>query len=178
MTLTPATPPAGIEHLPDENQAWEIGRGVHGDPFSVLGRFATDGGAIVRVYRPGAHSATVIDGADKEIAVLEAFGPDGFFSGYVPGLDGASAYRMRYSHGGGTPWDEEDPYRFGPILGEQDVYLLAEGNHYRMYEKLGAHPTTMEGVEGTAFAVWAPGARRVSVVGYFNSWDGRRSVIR
>ena len=68
MTLTPATPPAGIEHLPDENQAWEIGRGVHGDPFSVLGRFATDGGAIVRVYRPGAHSATVIDGADKEIA--------------------------------------------------------------------------------------------------------------
>ncbi|MEE2952793.1 MAG: 1,4-alpha-glucan branching protein GlgB [Pseudomonadota bacterium] len=179
MSFTNDSTKAGaVDHRPDEHQAWEIGRGVHGDPFAILGRFPVEGGSIVRVYRPGAHWASVIDASGKVLAELEPFGPESFFSGFVPGLNAGEPYQMRYSHGGGEPWEEEDPYRFGPILGEQDVYLLAEGNHYRMYEKLGAHPTTMEGVEGTAFAVWAPGARRVSVVGYFNSWDGRRSVMR
>ncbi|MDY8107890.1 1,4-alpha-glucan branching protein GlgB [Fulvimarina sp. 2208YS6-2-32] len=175
MISTPQT--SEIDHRPDETQAWEIGRGVHGDPFAVLGRFPVEGGAIVRVFRPGAESATVIDDAGKDLGALEAFGPDGFYSGVVPGLSADRPYRMRYSHGG-THWEEQDPYRFGPILGEHDVYLIAEGTHYRLYEKLGAHPTEMSGVAGTAFAVWAPNARRVSVVGNFNSWDGRRSVMR
>ncbi|MCB8839047.1 1,4-alpha-glucan branching protein GlgB [Aurantimonas sp. VKM B-3413] len=169
---------AAIDHRPDERQAYEFERGVHGDPFSVLGPHFTDGGAIVRVYRPGAHSARVVDAKGKELAVLEAFGPEGFFSGFVPGLDQSSAYHLRYSHGGGEEWQEEDTYRFGEILGEQDVHLLSEGNHYRLYEKLGAHPREMGGVSGVAFAVWAPNARRVSVVGHFNSWDGRRNVMR
>ena len=72
----------------------------------------------------------------------------------------------------------EDPYRFPPVLGETDVYLLAEGTHLRLHEKLGAHPRTMEGVAGTAFAVWAPNAQRVSVIGEFNGWDGRRHPMR
>ena len=169
---------AAIDHRPDEGQAYEFERGVHGDPFSVLGPHFTDGGAIVRAYRPGAHSARVVDASGKELGVLEAFGPEGFFSGFVPGLDKSSPYRLRFSHGGGEEWQEEDTYRFGEILGEQDVYLLAEGNHYRLYEKLGAHPREMDGVSGVAFAVWAPNARRVSVVGHFNSWDGRRNVMR
>src|SRR5438094_2379776 len=72
----------------------------------------------------------------------------------------------------------EAPYRFPPILGEIDVWLLSEGTHHRPYEKLGAHPAVIDGVEGVAFAVWAPNARRVSVVGNFNNWDGRRHPMR
>ncbi|RFC66043.1 1,4-alpha-glucan branching protein GlgB [Fulvimarina endophytica] len=175
--MSSINPASTTEHRPDESQAWEIGRGVHGDPFAVLGRFSTQGGAIVRVYRPGAEGAAVIDGSGKELGPLEPFGPEGFYSGFVPGLSAGDPYRLRYVHGGET-WEEEDPYRFGPILGEQDLHLIAEGNHYKLYEKLGAHPKHMDGVEGTSFAVWAPNARRVSVVGNFNSWDGRRAVMR
>ncbi len=72
----------------------------------------------------------------------------------------------------------EDPYRFGSALGELDVYLMAEGTHLRLYEKLGAHPAVRDGVAGVEFAVWAPNARRVSVVGQFNNWDGRRHLMR
>ena len=72
----------------------------------------------------------------------------------------------------------EDPYRFPPMLSDFDLYLLGEGNHLRLYDKLGAHPMAMEGVDGVAFAVWAPNARRVSVVGDFNFWDGRRHAMR
>ena len=86
-------------------------------------------------------------------------------------------YRFRFRHGS-VEWEEEDSYRFGLILSDLDAYLLAEGRHYRLYEKLGAHPTHMDGVAGTRFAVWAPNARRVSVVGNFNAWDGRRHVMR
>ncbi len=74
--------------------------------------------------------------------------------------------------------DRRGPYRFGPVLGEMDEYLLGEGRHLQLYEKLGAHPMVHEGVEGTAFSVWAPNARRVSVVGDFNAWDGRRHPMR
>ena len=75
-------------------------------------------------------------------------------------------------------WDYEDAYRFGPILSDLDEYLLGEGTHQRIWEALGAHPMTLDGVAGTHFAVWAPNARRVSVVGDFNAWDGRRHVMR
>ena len=166
-----------VDHRPSEHEAVEIGRGVHGNPFAVLGRFETNGGAIVRVFRPGAESATVLGANGTRLGALEAFGPEGFFTGFVPKLRAVDAYEMQYAHGG-DEWNESDPYRFGPILGEQDVHLIAEGNHYRLYDKLGAHPTTMDGVDGTAFAVLAPAARRVSVVGNFNSWDGRRHVMR
>ncbi|KQT85609.1 glycogen branching protein [Aurantimonas sp. Leaf443] len=154
-----------------------MAEGSHGDPFAVLGRHEAPGGAAVRVYRPGAEAATVISGEGAVLGALERHGPEGFFSGVVPGLSGDAPYRLRYSHGSVT-WEEDDPYRFGPILGEQDVYLLAVGRHYKLYEKLGAHPRVMDGVEGVAFAVWAPSARRVSVVGNFNAWDGRRHVMR
>src|SRR5690606_37902324 len=72
----------------------------------------------------------------------------------------------------------EDPYRFPPVLGEMDAHLIAEGNHLGLYERLGAHPMTLEGVAGTYFAVWAPSAERVSVVGTFNGWDGRVHPMR
>ena len=90
---------------------------------------------------------------------------------------GRSDYRLRLSKGGHT-WVAHDTYRFPPCLGEMDVYLIGEGTHRRLYERFGAHPATIEGVDGVTFAVWAPNARRVSVVGQFNAWDGRRHPMR
>ncbi|WP_102960181.1 1,4-alpha-glucan branching protein GlgB [Mangrovicella endophytica] len=168
---------AAVEHRPNPHEVEEIGRGAHGDPFSILGIFAADGGSIVRCFRPGAQTAAVIDGSGNVLGELEPVGHDGFHSGFVPGLQKGQPYRFRFTHDGIT-WEEEDPYRFGFILGDQDLYYFAQGTHYRLYERLGAHPSTMDGVHGTAFAVLAPSARRVSVVGNFNAWDGRRHVMR
>ncbi|WP_157069970.1 1,4-alpha-glucan branching protein GlgB [Aureimonas frigidaquae] len=163
----------GPEHRLDEGAASAITHGHHGDLFSVLGLHGGGSHKVLRVFRPGAQTAAAVSG-DATIE-LEAQGSDGLFTGLVPGT--LERYRLRFSHGSVT-WEEEDPYRFGPILTDFDAYLLAEGRHYRLYEKLGAHPDVMDGVEGTRLAVWAPNARRVSVVGNFNAWDGRRHVMR
>ncbi len=90
---------------------------------------------------------------------------------------GPFRYRLRFRLPAKTI-ELEDPYRFPPVLGELDVHLMAEGTHLRIYERLGAHPIEIDGVDGVAFAVWAPNAQRVSVVGDFNDWDGRRHPMR
>ncbi|SKA30457.1 1,4-alpha-glucan branching protein GlgB [Consotaella salsifontis] len=177
IELTPPAEEPVIDHCPNEGEAWEISRGSHGDPFHILGPHPVSGGTAVRVYRPGAEKAAVIDASGKVLAKLDRFGPEGFFSGLVNAMPEGNRYRLRYAHGT-VDWEEEDPYRFGYILGDQDLYFFAQGTHYRLYETLGAHPATMDGVAGTRFAVLAPRARRVSVVGNFNSWDGRRHVMR
>jgi 1,4-alpha-glucan branching enzyme len=108
---------------------------------------------------------------------LERIHPAGFFAGSVLKRDKPFPYRLRLTIGD-TRTEIEDPYRFGNVLGEIDVHLIAEGRHRRLYEKFGAHAARMDGVAGTSFAVWAPNARRVSVVGDFNDWDGRRHPMR
>lgn len=164
-----------LEHRLDEGAVSALENGSHGDLFSILG--AHGGGAmrVMRCFRPGAEAASVVDRGGSVVAELEPQGASGLFTGTVPGT--LEDYRFRFRHGS-VEWEEEDPYRFGLILSDLDAYLLAEGRHYRLYEKLGAHPTHMDGVAGTRFAVWAPNARRVSVVGNFNAWDGRRHVMR
>ena len=142
-------------------------RGSHSNPFAVLGPHDGE----VRVFAPQASEVAAISG-NKRIP-LERVHPEGFFAGPVDGRH----YRLEITSGDRT-WLAEDPYRFGLVLGEMDEYLLAEGRHRRFYEKLGAHPMTHDGVDGVAFAVWAPNARRVSVVGNFNAWDGRRHPMR
>ena len=117
-------------------------------------------------------AAVTEDGAFELTAVQAA---PGLFSGPVKG---DKPYGLRGMSGDGASWDYEDAYRFGPVLGEMDEYLLSEGTHERLWDVLGAHPREMDGVQGTHFAVWAPNARRVSVVGDFNAWDGRRHVMR
>ena len=87
-------------------------------------------------------------------------------------------YRLAVENHEGHAWEFDDPYRFGPVLTDFDLHLLGEGTHYKSYEKLGAHVRTHEGVQGVHFAVWAPNALRVSVVGNFNHWDGRRHPMR
>ncbi len=160
-------------------------RGEHGDPFAVLGLHADAKGRVwLRSLQPGAESVSVID-ADKGAVLLElvqrkieALGESsGFFEASIPARSQSFAYRLRVVWPGGVQ-ELDDPYRFSTVLGDVDVWLLAEGSHLRPYERLGAHLREIDGVDGTAFAVWAPDAQRVSVVGDFNSWDGRRHPMR
>jgi 1,4-alpha-glucan branching enzyme len=132
-------------------------------------------------WRPNATAiAAIVEGRHGDafsVLGMHGGGEEGFFAGLIEGRTSPFAYRLRFSAGDAT-WEAEDAYRFPPILGSLDVYLMAEGSHRRIFERLGAHPTTVEGVDGVAFAVWAPNARRVSVVGDFNQWDGRRHPMR
>ncbi len=169
----------GFRHLaPSAEVVQAIVEGRHGDAFAVLGpRQISDGVWRLNAFLPDAEAVEVIDPASNNlIANLERIHPAGFFFGVLPA--GSSAdYRLRLRHGSAA-WTVDDPYRFPPFLGEIDRYLLAEGRHKHLYEKLGAHPTTVGDIDGVRFAVWAPNASRVSVVGSFNSWDGRRHPMR
>ncbi|HWK45814.1 MAG TPA: 1,4-alpha-glucan branching protein GlgB [Stellaceae bacterium] len=148
------------------------------DPFAVFGMHETAGEVVVRAFLPWAHAVTVLDRAtDAERARLEKIHPAGLFAGAVPGATRRFDYRLRVEGEAGT-FVIEDAYRFPPVLGELDVYLLSEGSHLRSYEKLGANVMMSEGVTGVGFAVWAPSARAVSLVGDFNDWDGRRHPMR
>ena len=149
----------------------------HGDPFGVLGLHMTDAGLAVRAFVPHAEALEVITVTGEPVAALTRKHPHGFFEGLVTGLSLGSLYKLRASNAGGR-WDMYDPYAFPPVLGALDDYLFAEGTHHRVYERLGAHLMTHEGVPGVHFAVWAPNARRVAVVGDFNGWDGRRHQMR
>ncbi len=143
----------------------------HGDPFAILGPH--DG--TVRAFIPGAESVTVIDSATGlPTGELTRMHPAGFFAGPVTTQ---GSYRLRIGEGAAT-WETEDPYAFPPILGDMDIYLLAEGRHRDFGRCLGAHPAVLDGIPGVRFAVWAPNAQRVSVVGDFNGWDGRRHPMR
>lgn len=150
------------------------------DPFSFLGMHKdTDTGElVVRAFHPGVTRVAVLHRkTGDEVAELMRTHDAGFFAGVVAKGSDLFPYRLRLSFGA-TEIVIDDPYAFGPLLGELDLYLHAEGNYLRAFEKMGAHPTVMDGVSGTSFAVWAPNARRVSVVGDFNAWDGRRHPMR
>ncbi len=164
-----------MDHLIDQGAALAIAEGRHGDPFSVLGLHKRDGAWVVTAFVPGAESVEVLTGkAGKPVAMHRlADAPEVF----VAELPRKTEYRLR-AEGHGHDWEWEDPFHFGPVLGEMDEYLLGEGTHRRLWQVLGAHVMVHEGVAGTHFAVWAPNASRVSVVGDFNIWDGRRHPMR
>jgi 1,4-alpha-glucan branching enzyme len=149
----------------------------HPDPFGILGLHATPDGVALRAFVPGAQELHVQDMNGGHIATLSQRHPDGFFEGLVTGRGDHFIYCLRATNGGDS-WTLHDPYMFGAILGEMDDYLLVEGTHKHLYERLGAHPMVVDGIRGVHFSVWAPNARRVSVVGGFNAWDGRRHQMR
>ncbi|MEX0405508.1 1,4-alpha-glucan branching protein GlgB [Aquibium sp. LZ166] len=153
--------------------------GRHGNPFVVLGmQGGGDQPLVVNVFAPEAGEVTVLDRkGNTPVETLERIHPDGFFSAILPGRKERFAYRLAMT-AGDHRWEIDDPYSFGPILGELDEYLLGEGRHAELYKRLGAHPAEVGGVQGVVFCVWAPNARRVSVVGDFNGWDGRRHPMR
>ncbi len=151
-------------------------RAEHRDPFSILGPHGDGGsGQYVRAYLPAALSVRLLARDDgRELGEMEMSDVPGFFVGH---LEHPQPYLLKINWAGGEQITE-DPYSFGPLLGEMDLYLFAEGNHRDLSSCLGAQVTSVDGVDGVRFAVWAPNARRVSVVGSFNSWDGRRHPMR
>jgi 1,4-alpha-glucan branching enzyme len=156
------------------SEARAIVEGRHSDPFHYLGCHRETDRNVVRVYLPEASEVRLVDETGEEVP-LTRIHDAGLFLGNLP--DGAEHYRLRARYGADMV-ELEDPYRFAPILNDFDLYLLGEGTHQRLYDKLGAHPITMEGVDGTGFVVLAPNARAVAVVGDFNCWDQRRHPMR
>jgi 1,4-alpha-glucan branching enzyme len=161
----------------DEVEALREAR--HGDPFAVLGMRADAQGALwVRAFLPGAVGVAVFEHpGGRLLATLSVRHADGLFEGRLK-IRKPRDYRLEVDWADGSRATVDDPYRFPPVLGEMDVWLLGEGSHLRPFEVLGATQREMLGVAGTSFAVWAPNATRVSVVGDFNLWDGRRHPMR
>jgi 1,4-alpha-glucan branching enzyme len=148
----------------------ELGANPHG----VLGAHEADGGVVVRAYRPEAEGVRVQPaGIDAELK-----DPAGLWEALLPGAKLPLDYELEVAYPDGSTFTVRDPYAFLPTLGDFDQHLAMEGRHEELYEKLGAHVREIGSVVGTAFAVWAPNARSVSVVGDFNSWDGRLHPMR
>ncbi|MGC4090584.1 MAG: hypothetical protein QM756_22480 [Polyangiaceae bacterium] len=149
------------------------------EPHAVLGahpgRVGNADGAVVRCFHPDAVGCTLV--ALGETRPMTPLG-EGFFACFLPGARLPLDYRLRFHFADGADWERDDPYRFLPTLGELDQHLINEGSHRRLWEVLGARVRVAEGTSGVAFAVWAPSARRVSVVGAFNRWDGRLYPMR
>jgi 1,4-alpha-glucan branching enzyme len=155
--------------------------GEHWNPHAVLGahpgQVAGKPGTVVRAFHPAAVDATCVleDGREVE---LRPDGDGGLFTAFLPGVEPPLRYRVRFGFADGARWERDDPYRFLPTIGDIDLHLFNEGTHRRLWEVLGARSLRHDRVDGVAFAVWAPSARRVSVVGDFCGWDGRLFPMR
>ncbi|WP_374530331.1 1,4-alpha-glucan branching protein GlgB [Novosphingobium sp.] len=149
--------------------------GRHADPFSLLGVHAGPEGSFARALLPGAEEASAFSLKGAALGKLARVDPRGLFEGKVRGKPRPVKYRCR---AGGHEWWVTDPYSFGPVLGPTDDFLMGEGTHLRLFDKLGAHLITHEGAEGVHFAVWAPNAQLVSLVGDFNDWNPARAPMR
>jgi 1,4-alpha-glucan branching enzyme len=145
------------------------------DPHSLLGRHPVKGGYVHRVWRPEAEAVRLVR-AGEVVGKLERVHPAGLFEGVVE--EALTDYSLEVGYPGGHTYTLRDPYAFLPTLGDLDLHLVGEGRHERLWEKLGAHVREIDGVSGVAFAVWAPNARSVRVLGDFNSWDGRLHPMR
>jgi 1,4-alpha-glucan branching enzyme len=153
--------------------------GRHGDPFAVLGLHAgVDGRWWLRALLPGASAVQVLDARGRELFELASRHADGFFEARVPRRRKRFDYVLRVRWGDGATQELHDAYAFGPQLPAHELEAFRDGLHPRPYLLLGAHPQRIDDVEGVRFAVWAPNARRASVVGDFNGWDGRRHPMR
>ncbi len=161
-------------------QAEDVARlvsGRHPDPHRVLGAHPAGWGVVVRALHPEAESVQcLVEHADP--VPMARFGNTGVFTAFLPERRLPVRYRFRFTFPGGATWEQDDPYRFLPSLGQIDEHLLSEGTHRRLWKVLGAHPRRLDGVDGVAFSVWAPSALGVSVVGDFCHWDGRRLPMR
>jgi 1,4-alpha-glucan branching enzyme len=167
--------------LISQDQVQRIIANQHHDPFEVLGPHPVEDAGktrwAIRAYLPNAESVTVIFPQQRTEHLMYGAHHPHFFECVVDGVEPAG-YQFRVSEAGHERVIY-DPYAFkSPLMSDYDRYLFAEGNHQRIYEKLGAHPATLEGISGVYFAVWAPNARNVSIIGDFNYWDGRKHQMR
>jgi 1,4-alpha-glucan branching enzyme len=152
----------------------------HPDPFSVLGmhRLESQDAMVVRAYLPNAQAIDVVPLSGGKRYKMDRIHENGFFEVVMDDRNDFFKYVLEITDDMGNSFSINDPYSFMPVLSEFDIHLFGEGNNHKIYEKLGAHKMTVDGIEGTFFAVWAPCAKRVSVVGHFNQWDGRRHPMR
>ena len=162
--------------MADSAQLDALVAGQHRDPFAILGPHRSGTSRLVRVLQPEAVTVSLINGSGKVVAAMEKIHDGGVFEGTLPPR--LRHYALRVTSSDGEKFDVEDPYRFPSTLSEMDLYLLGEGSDQHIFRKLGSHVTKIGGVPGTRFAVWAPNASRVSVVGDFNNWDGRINAMR
>ena len=171
---------ARMHRVIDDSDVLALVGGRHADPFGVLGMHADgDGRLWIRALLPGAETVSVLDARSQRVLVtLARRHADGYFEAAVP------RRRKRFEYLFDVRWNDgrvqriADAYAFGPQLRDEDLLALRDGVHPRPYTVLGAHPHRQRSVDGVRFAVWAPNARRVSVVGDFNNWDGRRHTLR
>jgi 1,4-alpha-glucan branching enzyme len=170
------TPPADSESA----QAALLERGAHPDPFAFLGSHAAGECLRVRSFQPQAASVQLIADDGAVLASMIRIGATGLFVADIEATPKGDTpvYRLRIGLDDGDSYDLDDPYRFPQVLGDLDLHLIGEGSHHLLYDRLGAHRMQHVGVDGVGFAVWAPNAGRVSVVGDFNGWDGRRHLLR
>lgn len=172
--------PEATSVVPNTAAVQSIVDGRHGDPFSILGpHLVRQGGqdaVAIRCFVPDILEAWVIEGS--RAFAMDQIHKAGFFQAIIPARDRTFSYKLRFRTREGLLFEQDDPYAMPTVLSDYDLYLLGEGTHYKNYTLLGAHLREINGIKGTSFAVWAPNARRVSVVGEFNFWDGRRHPMR
>ncbi|MGN0435073.1 MAG: 1,4-alpha-glucan branching protein GlgB [Wujia sp.] len=152
-------------------------QGIHNNPHHILGMHECIDDVFINVYMPGAKVVTAIDTATRKKYTLVSERVEGFYSVVIKDKKRFD-YKLNVKFDNGEEITYIDPYIFESVIDPIDVSLFNEGQHYNIYDKMGAHPMTVDGVEGVLFAVWAPNADRVSVVGNFNNWDGRRHPMR
>ena len=155
------------------------------DPFALLGpqpgASRRAGGLVIRAFHPAAKNVRLVPRPSGDAIAMKRRHRDGLFEAVVPGWTGAIwefDYRLRVEYADDHAVEIDDPYRYGPVLTDFDLHLFGEGTHHRAFEKLGAHPVNVGATTGVHFAVWAPNAERVSVIGDFNGWDGRVHPMR
>ena len=168
-----------MDNMLPKEEIEAIVNGDHGNVFAVLGIHRDKGSkkVFIRAYQPFAAAIEVIDDNGKSLGKMTEIDSRGFFQINFDKTE-EFRYKFKITNDKGHVYEAEDVYRFPATIGDIDAYLFAQGNHREMYKKLGAHLMEMGGVKGVAFAVWAPNAKRVSVVGSFNNWDGRVNVMR
>ena len=180
--VTPKAPRVNAMLAPPQEDLARLVAGEHASPHAVLGahpvKRGKTSGVVVRAQMPGAERVELV--LDERVIPMEriATGLSHVFAAFVADASMPLRYWLRFVFPDGAVWERDDPYRFLPTLGDVDLHLFNEGTHRRLWEKLGAHARVMDGVPGVSFAVWAPNARRVSVVGDFCSWDGRVFPMR
>jgi 1,4-alpha-glucan branching enzyme len=165
----------------DQADIHALVNGYHGAPFAILGPHTIELDGVIqtaiRAFRPLDDAVFVVDGNGQRTP-MKKWDDAGFFEAILPPQEPTFRYTLVVVDGEGNEYELEDPYRFPPLLTDYDLYLFGEGNFFYAYEKLGAHPTIIDGVPGVNFAVWAPNALRVSVMGPFNGWDNRVNPMR
>ena len=166
-------------HTLDPNEIAALLHGLHPDPFRVLGPHRAGEDLVIRIFRPDAKAVEIVSaGARTEVFPAERLHVEGLYQATIPGETRAFSYKVKVTGFDGSEQTQPDPYSYGPIMGELDLHLFAQGNDQRLYDKFGAHLREIGGDRGVYFAVWAPNAERVSVVGDFNGWDGRVNPMR